>query len=156
MLCSKCHTEFEEQLKKKRDSKWCPECWKKYRTNYHKERMLNDEAYCLKYKNYQKKYSKKDKVKQKRKIYEKLYYQSRAIQSKNRNDNRKLEVLTHYSDGLPTCNKCGFIDIRALSIDHINSGGTKHRKELGGAGQSIYKWLQDNSYPKEYQVLCMN
>src|SRR5208283_3808686 len=106
MLCSKCHTEFEEQLKKKRDSKWCPECWKKYRTNYHKERMLNDEAYCLKYKNYQKKYS--------------------------RNDNRKLEVLTHYSDGLPTCNKCGFIDIRALSIDHINSGGTKHRKELGG------------------------
>jgi hypothetical protein len=41
-----------------------------------------------------------------------------------------------------------------LGIDHINGGGTKHRKEIKNFG--IYKWLIDNNYPLGYRVLCHN
>jgi len=55
---------------------------------------------------------------------------------------------------------CGFADIRALSIDHIDGGGNKHRRFLGfglfGAGQKFYSWLKKEGYPEGYQTLCMN
>lgn len=53
---------------------------------------------------------------------------------------------------------CGFIDERALSIDHINGGGMQHRRELsgGGTGINFYRWLRDTGYPEGFQTLCMN
>ncbi len=67
----------------------------------------------------------------------------------------KLSILTHYGDGECACVKCGFNDIRALSIDHINGGGTAHRK-IVGSGDRIYAWLVRNDYPQGFQTLCMN
>ena len=69
----------------------------------------------------------------------------------------KREVLAHYGNGALACVSCGFDDIRALSIDHINGGGTQHTEGLnrhGGAG--FYRWLHKSGYPEGYQVLCMN
>jgi len=66
---------------------------------------------------------------------------------------RKIEVLTHYGNGKCACIKCGFWDARALSIDHINGGGSKHIKSLG---KPFYDWLVENNYPDGYQTLCMN
>lgn len=69
----------------------------------------------------------------------------------------KAEVLTYYGEGNLVCVRCGFRDIRALSIDHIDGGGNQHRKKIGiGAGLSFYKWLKDAGYPGGYQTLCMN
>ena len=68
----------------------------------------------------------------------------------------KLEVMNHYSNGTGCCVRCGFSDIRALQIDHINGGGTKHRVELGRSGEAFYRWLRMNNYPEGYQVLCCN
>jgi len=70
----------------------------------------------------------------------------------------KEAVLARYSCGeVAVCVKCGFSDIRALSIDHVNGGGTKHRRELkGGYGRMMYVWLRRNGYPSGYQTLCMN
>ena len=69
----------------------------------------------------------------------------------------KKQVLTHYGNGKVACVRCGFSDIRALSIDHINGGGVKHRKSLGvTSGNNFYVWLKNNDYPLEYQTLCMN
>ena len=65
----------------------------------------------------------------------------------------KLKLFSHYSNGKCACVKCGFGDIRALSIDHINGGGTKHREKLG---YNIYHWLIKNNYPEGFQVLCYN
>jgi predicted transcriptional regulator len=65
----------------------------------------------------------------------------------------KLNLFSHYSKGLLMCARCGFNDTRALSIDHINGEGTKHRQEIGG---NIYHWLTKNDYPEGYQVLCYN
>jgi hypothetical protein len=69
----------------------------------------------------------------------------------------KKEVLSHYSNGTCVCIRCGFDDIRALSIDHINGGGNKARKEnICMSGVHFYRWLKNNNYPLGYQTLCMN
>ena len=67
----------------------------------------------------------------------------------------KREVLLHYSINpeKPICSKCGFDDIRALSIDHINGGGNIQREFIH---ENFYRWLIKNNYPEGYQVLCMN
>jgi len=67
----------------------------------------------------------------------------------------KYTIFTHYSNGEPRCAHCGFKDIRALSIDHINGGGTAHRRSLGSS-EKFYYWLKKNNFPDGFQVLCMN
>jgi len=79
------------------------------------------------------------------------------IAARKRKKRIKIEVLTHYGGNSLACVKCGFDDIRALSIDHINGGGGQHKKglKLSGGG-SLYDWLQKQGYPEGYQTLCMN
>lgn len=54
------------------------------------------------------------------------------------------------------CKTCGFSDIRALTIDHIEGGGRKESLEVGGGGVVLYYSLRRRGYPAGYQVLCMN
>jgi hypothetical protein len=71
----------------------------------------------------------------------------------------KTEVLAHYSDGTLSCIKCGYTDIRALSLDHINDNGAEERrtnKVAKTGGTSFYHWLKRQGYPEGYQTLCMN
>ncbi len=70
--------------------------------------------------------------------------------------NRKTKVLTHYGNGKCVCVRCGFTDIRALSIDHMNGNGAAHRREIGYHSGDFYAWLIRNNYPKGFQTLCMN
>ena len=70
--------------------------------------------------------------------------------------NLRITVLTHYSNGKLECLCCGVKHVEFLTIDHINGGGTKHRKEIGVGGSSIYQWLKNNNYPKGFQTLCFN
>jgi hypothetical protein len=66
----------------------------------------------------------------------------------------KLEVWSHYEG---KCSCCGAEEKEFLTIDHINGGGSQHRKELRASGsQHIYSWLKKNNYPEGYRVLCMN
>lgn len=75
----------------------------------------------------------------------------------------KLDVIRHYSIGIMKCiglngNPCSSncSDIRCLSIDHINGGGCKHRRELGKKSIHFYRWLIRNNFPAGFTVLCMN
>jgi len=54
------------------------------------------------------------------------------------------------------CACCGEGEPDFLSLDHINSGGTRHRRHLARTGRSMFVWLRDNGYPPGFQVLCMN
>jgi hypothetical protein len=69
----------------------------------------------------------------------------------------KLIAFKHYSPELK-CQKCGFTNMRALTIDHMNGNGRKHRIEIGvnSSAGAMYEWLIRNNYPEGYQVLCMN
>jgi hypothetical protein len=68
----------------------------------------------------------------------------------------RWEALMHYSDGRLVCACCGESEYDFLSIDHIQGGGTKQRKEQRAIGQELYYWLKKNEYPEGFQVLCYN
>ena len=67
---------------------------------------------------------------------------------------RRIEVLSHYSGGVPKCWCCGETEDKFLCINHTNGGGSKHRKE--GSVRNIYFWLIKNGLPKGFDVLCHN
>lgn len=71
----------------------------------------------------------------------------------------KEKVLTYYSkEDIPECSKCGFTDIRALCLDHVNGDGNSHRKNGGKKGINLYRELLKHNFDTEYefQVLCAN
>lgn len=55
--------------------------------------------------------------------------------------------------GGEVCLYCGFDDRRALTIDHIDGGGSRERKEMGARGVYI-KLIEHEGVG--YQVLCLN
>jgi len=77
-------------------------------------------------------------------------------------EERRLKVLHHYSNGEIKCKLCGYSNVRALVIDHINNDGAIHKRALKKklryeAGSSdIYKDLIDRNMPIGFQVLCCN
>ncbi len=95
--------------------------------------------------------------------YSKNYYykhrEDSIAKTKQRNREIKREVLGHYSPELK-CASCGYTNIRALTLDHINNDGAKQRRELKklgvSSGSGFYRWVKKNGYPSDLQVLCMN
>lgn len=66
---------------------------------------------------------------------------------------RRAEVIARYGG---KCACCGEDHLEFLAIDHVNGGGTAHRREVG-KGDVFYKWLKAAGYPTEgYRVLCHN
>lgn len=76
------------------------------------------------------------------------------VNESSRRQRRKIraEVLAHYGDH---CVCCGEREPGFLSLDHINGGGNKERKEVG-LGIVWYYWLRRTGYPGGLQVLCYN
>ena len=103
-------------------------------------------------------YTHREEISAKRKVYR------RGLTAKGYDKARRLRVKTrvmlHYSlpgSTEPNCVMCGFSDIRALSIDHINGGGTQDRlKNKNMTGGGMYQFLSSSNFPDGYQTLCMN
>lgn len=97
-----------------------------------------------------------DRLRQYAKQYSKLHSAKTSYEgyTKGYNYKKRLQVLIHYSSNPPQCKCCNENIIQFLSIDHINGGGNKHRKEskIG----YIYSWLIKNNFPEGFQVLCHN
>lgn len=98
---------------------------------------------------------------EKRRAYANRYYaehpkEREAQKQRHRryNERQKQTVVEHYSQGTMLCCSCGFSDIRALTIDHIDGGGLSHLGQIGKG--NLYPWLIKNDFPEGYQVLCMN
>jgi hypothetical protein len=69
-------------------------------------------------------------------------------------ENRRL-VLNHYG-AFCHCPGCLITEEKFLSLDHIEGGGNKHRREVGGSGAPMYRWIIKNNFPPIFQVLCHN
>ncbi len=69
---------------------------------------------------------------------------------------RRLQVadMVFAAYGGAQCRCCGEPERLFLSIDHINGGGARQRRELGPG--ELYRWLLRNNFPPGYQVLCHN
>lgn len=77
-------------------------------------------------------------------------------------DRVKKEVISRYSDGTMSCNYCGFNNIHALCIDHINNDGAEWRSKNKCAGRGLnagtntFELLKKLNFPAGMQVLCAN
>ena len=131
----------------KRDRK---EYFKKYfaKPENKKKRVIASSKYNLANKGKVKLYRKKHregKGKSKVNSYSKEY--ARA---------RRLKCLNFYGNNDPKCMCCGIKEKEFLALDHINGGGSKHRKALGG-NIDMCMWIVKNNYPKNmFQILCHN
>jgi hypothetical protein len=72
-----------------------------------------------------------------------------AYQDKRRRSNRARVFFVYGGE----CVCCGETERGFLTIDHIQGGGTYHRKTIGAA---FYEWLIRNRYPDDFRILCMN
>lgn len=98
------------------------------------------------------------KDKEVKKAYMKWYRETKGeeLLKKKRSywKEQRLKVLSHYSNNTLECACCRECTYEFLAIDHINGGGTQHRKQLGS--KYIYSWLIKNNFPEGFQVLCHN
>lgn len=79
----------------------------------------------------------------------------KLFNAKRYRDELRMTALVYYSEtGIPECMCCHESEIKFLAIDHINGGGTIHRKEIGTS--NLVAWLRRNDYPEGFQVLCHN
>jgi len=76
----------------------------------------------------------------------------------------KMEVLTHYGGGKLACVRCGFSDVRALCLDHINSNSAHPIRNRKGERPLPSLWsprklrarLKRLGFPEGFQTLCAN
>lgn len=87
--------------------------------------------------------------------WEEAHRDERRLYTRQVRQARKIKVLTHYGHGKLACVECKEARLACLSIDHINGGGTKHRKSLPDGGR-LYPHLIKWGLPEGYQTLCMN
>jgi len=80
-----------------------------------------------------------------------------AVYAKRTVRHLREDVFRAYG-GKCACPACGEDNLLFLTIDHVNGGGNKHRKEVLGshlkAGVHTYVWLRQQGYPKGFQILC--
>ncbi len=83
-------------------------------------------------------------------------YREGIVNERERNRQRKLEVLTYYGNGKCGCVKCGEARLACLTIDHLNGRKEAQHAKKKLAGRDLYIWLKVNGLPNGYQTLCMN
>ena len=111
-------------------------------------------------KDYMKIYNQLPKVKQQKREWKKKHIHTpEYLFNRRRNQEQcKMDCFFIYSDGYMKCKKCGYENISALTLDHINNDGAKERKQfkLAGYGSTFFRYLKQNNFPDGYQVLCRN
>jgi hypothetical protein len=81
------------------------------------------------------------------------------LQQREYTQKLRLQILVHYGGNPPKCACCGEPEPKFLTIDHINGGGSKHRrgpKAPFKCSTLYYRWIIKNNYPNIFQILCMN
>ncbi len=99
----------------------------------------------------------KEKTKEWYKEYHKTHKDEYRARHKKYRLKVRNDVINHYGG---KCACCGENTLEFMTIDHIENNGAQHRKQVMGnsrnSGWKFYKWLRQNNYPKEFQVLCFN
>mgnify|MGYP003443338865 CR=1 FL=1 len=74
------------------------------------------------------------------------------VQARRRESDKRLRdaILNVYG---PDCACCGESEPTFLTLDHINGGGSQHRKSIHG---KVYAQLRREGFPDGYRVLCWN
>ena len=88
--------------------------------------------------------------------YYKRYYRKNSEKRKRKATEytRNMKKAVHTILG-GECVRCGFDDVRALQIDHVNGGGNKEVKKVT---KHYYKYVLEKivAGSVDYQLLCAN
>ena len=137
---SECRYKWWGIFKTKENKVWTPEYIKEYKKKYRSENV--------------------EKIRELGRNWRGKNRAKCITDKRNERQNLKFQVISHYSNDKIKCVQCGFGDIRALEVDHIDNNGAEERKRLFGsrmcAGTTFYRWLRQNNYPEGYQILCAN
>lgn len=105
---------------------------------------------------YQRNYQQTEKYIKYKMAYDKEYHKLNSTKKCNYTREYNKHLRNELIDLLGgKCVKCGFSDRRALQVDHINGGGYKDCKSMGGMKNKIILNRVKNG-SKEYQLLCAN
>ena len=92
-----------------------------------------------------------------------LAHYNSYLRRRNRNKLRSQYGFTVYGHRIALlnllgaqCVKCGFRDLRALQLDHINGGGCKDRRQKGNQRVTDYYLKNPLEAFKTLQILCAN
>jgi hypothetical protein len=70
---------------------------------------------------------------------------------------KALKIAAFEKYGGVRCVCCGITEEVFLALDHENNDGAKHRREMGGSGTRMYRWLKAHDYPNlNLKVRCHN
>jgi hypothetical protein len=116
----------------------CKECSKKDNNQRYRDILRHDPIYVKKQADYARSWHNRNKERNNVRV------------SKNRKDNR-MRCIDHYGG---QCACCGESKYEFMAIDHVNGGGSKHRKTI--ATNSFHRWLIKNNFPEGYRILCHN
>jgi 5-methylcytosine-specific restriction endonuclease McrA len=133
---------------------------KEYNKKYyseHREQLLpkmieRTKIWAKKNKDYVNKYSRELRRKQ----IENEGKSRNSLASKLNRQRNKKEVIEKMG-GKCTC--CGETEIDFLTMDHVNNDGAQHRRDakIGKrGGGDIWRYVRDNNYPPDFQILCFN
>jgi len=130
---------------------------KAYMKKWHQEHKKEDEAYYLKNKEYIVARSKayndehKEKIKKYNKEYAKKYMPDYLMRQ---TDKIRIEIHTLLGN---KCVHCGFLDDRALQVDHVKGNGYEERLKFHSFySRQKYILAKIKSGSKDYQLLCAN
>jgi hypothetical protein len=70
--------------------------------------------------------------------------------STQKNRELRIKCLEAYGN---KCQCCGETQQEFLAFDHVNGGGRKHRKQVGG---HMNAWIVRNKFPSSIRILCHN
>lgn len=156
--CSKCGKtypatpEYFQRNKGRGDGlhSWCKPCKREdqkiHNKRYYKE---NREKVLERVEAYTKASPEKQKAR-----HRKWYLANKATSNaRSRENDRAVRRLVIEAYG-GKCACCSEDRIEFLAIDHINGGGRKHRKSIGG--RNFYRWVRDSGFPGDFRVLCHN
>lgn len=88
-----------------------------------------------------------------RRVTDPAYRKARNESARNWYATLRAQVIEAYGG---QCACCGESEERFLTIDHVDGGGEKHRREVGGSA-GLYSWLRKQGFPAQgFQLLCFN
>lgn len=91
-------------------------------------------------------------IRKKQAVYREQHKEEHINYNKEMYKKLRKEVFSYYGE---KCACCGESEMEFLGIDHINGGGTKHKKKVGH-GIQLFRWIIKNNFPNNLQILCHN
>ena len=143
--CSRCHetkplSEFYPKARAKGGlTPRCKDCLKAINLSHYHDTLKHDPEHKVKKKEISRK-----------------WHLANGDYARDRQRRARLELRRKCLEAYGSiCQCCGESRYEFLAIDHINGGGGKHRREVGG-GDKVYRWMAKNNFPAGFRVLCHN